>query len=95
MDWNPEQVHLVERNPHRTDRSFEDGRVSDVEFEFHGKHQTAGFFRFGTTPVDEIDVRPAGESVLLIPDAFAVAEQNKSVHRFLSSGRRRTLREQP
>jgi hypothetical protein len=36
--------------------------------------------RFSATPLGQIDVGPAGEPVLTVPGAFAVAEQNEFMH---------------
>jgi hypothetical protein len=42
--------------------------------------QTSGLDRFVAPAVGQIDVGPASKAVLLIPRAFAVAEQHEFLH---------------
>src|SRR5438045_2978002 len=47
-----------------------------------GERQAATGARFLASLVVEVDVGPPGEPVLLVPGAFAVANQNESIHAY-------------
>jgi hypothetical protein len=74
VDRNPEQIHFVERNPHRPDGAFEDRRERDVEFHGLGSHEASGFAGFLASLDAQVDVGPAGEPVFPVPGALAVSK---------------------
>src|SRR5262245_17845704 len=80
MDGNPHHVEFVQRDPQRPDGAFEYRRICDVELILLGAHQASGLARLFATFVAEIDVRPTGESVLLVPSALAVTKQYEPKH---------------
>src|SRR5512133_1004204 len=81
VDRDPHQVHLVEHRPEGPDGALEDRRVGYVEGVALLLQDLAAFLGFLATLLGEIDVRPAGEAVLLVPRAFAVADENEFRHR--------------
>src|SRR5262245_57352411 len=80
FDRNPELIQLVERDPTRANRALEDRCVGDVEDVAAVAQQLAGCQRFLAALLAQVDVSPAGEAVFLVPGAFAVAKQDKSIH---------------
>ena len=77
---NPHGVELVERDPERADRALEHGRVRDVEPVVAVAEQAPGLARFFATFLRQIDVGPPSESILFVPGALAVAQQNDFMH---------------
>jgi hypothetical protein len=57
--------------------------VRDVELESLSLQQTSGFGRLFTTAIAQIDIGPTGESILFVPGALAVAQQDQPIHDFL------------
>src|SRR5215831_497191 len=80
-DRNPEQVELVEREPERADCALEERRKRDVEHVAAVLQQPPGRLGFFAAAFRQVDVGPPGESIFLVPRAFAVAEQNQFDHR--------------
>src|SRR5262245_45231300 len=80
MDGNPHHVEFVEGDPQRPDGAFEYRRVGDVELIFLGAHEPSSLAGLFAAFVAEIDVRPTGESVLLVPGALAVTKQYEPKH---------------
>ena len=78
---NPHQVHLVEHNPESPDGALQDRGVGNVESTgpLPGARCPACPCLLDTG-IREIDVRPAGEEILLVPHAFPVTQQNKAMH---------------
>ena len=64
----------VARDPQRANGPLEHRGMRNVELELLGGHELPGVARFRAALVVEIDVGPAGEPVLLVPDAFTVTE---------------------
>ena len=95
-DRDPHQVHLVERDPERADRPLQDRGEGEVEGEA-GLASAAGRPRAPrrTPCLGEVDVGPAGEAVLLVPVALAVAQQDELGHRPSRAAGRRPRRGQP
>src|SRR5262249_28580744 len=80
LDGKPQPVHLLEREIERADGALEERGEREVEVvAFRGEH-AAGRARFLDAALREIDVLPAGEAVLAVPVAFAMAEQNELLH---------------
>ena len=80
LDGDPHQVQLVEGDPERADRPFQDGREGDVERESPGLQQLAGPSGLGPALVGQIDIGPAGEEIFLVPDALAMTQKYKLDH---------------
>src|SRR5262245_23623616 len=77
---DPHQIHHVERDPQSADGAPQNRGVRDVEDITAFFEEPARFRRFFASAIGEVDVRPAGEPVLLVPGALAVTEQNEFVH---------------
>ena len=77
---DPHQIHVVERDPQRANRALQDRRVGEVEGVAAFLEQPAGLVRLFAPALGQIDVDPAGESVFLVPRAFAMTEENDGVH---------------
>ena len=80
LDGQPHQVHLVEDDPERADRALQHRDERDVERDALGLEQPTGFARLFAPLRGEVDVDPAGEQVLEVPDALAVAQQDESTN---------------
>jgi exonuclease SbcD len=80
VDGKPHQIHLIQRDPERSNGTLEDGGVGDVEPIVVGEHLLSRDASFLDSFWTEIDIGPAGEPVLLVPGAFAVSEQYKRLH---------------
>ena len=80
LHGDPHQIQLVERDPERANRPLQDGGERDVECEPLGLQQLAGPLRLGLALVGQVDVGPAGEEVLLVPDALAMTQEDKLDH---------------
>src|SRR5690606_4908557 len=77
LDGDPHQLHLVEDQPQRADRADEHGRQRDVEREARLAQRAARVAGFALALLREVDVRPAGEKILEVPVALAVAHQHQ------------------
>ena len=71
----PHQVHFIEHDPHRANRTFEHRGENEIEFETFGFEQLACFFRFVTAEVGQIDIDPASEEVFQVPSALTVTDE--------------------
>src|SRR5207302_4603766 len=82
---NPHLVELVERDPESLDGPLEQRGVGDLETEARLLEQLPRLVRLGLAGGAERDVDPAGETVLLVPGALAMAQEHELVHRRLTS----------
>src|SRR5262245_53937567 len=83
-DGEPHQVHRVEHDPQGSDGSLQDGGEGEVEGEaLLAAHLPSGS---GLLPalLRQIHVGPAGEAVLAIPGALAVAQKDELMHAVIS-----------
>src|SRR3546814_12393538 len=81
FDRKPQPPHRLQREVERLDGAGLDGGEAEVEVESPGGHQLAGLFRFPGAEIGQVDVPPAGETVLEIPRRLAVADQYRSEER--------------
>src|SRR3990172_3106729 len=79
-DGNPHPVECVERDPERADRATQERRVGHVEVVAALLQQPPRGLGLLEPLRGEVDVRPAGEAVLEVPGALAVAQQDQCVH---------------
>ena len=77
---NPQEIHFIAGDPQRANGPLQHRGVRDVELELLFGHQPAGLAGFRSSLLVQVDIGPAGEPVLLVPDAFAVTEEDKSIH---------------
>ena len=77
---DPVEVHLVQRELQRRDRAAQKRGEGLVEAEPRLPEQLAGVVGFLHALLAEGDVHPAGEAVLLVPVAFAVAHEDELFH---------------
>src|SRR5712671_5072798 len=77
LDGNPHPVHLVENQPERADGALEDRRKRDIDRELFLQQLAAGLCSLPAALVRQVNVVPAGEQVLHVPDALAVTNQNQ------------------
>ena len=82
MHRNPHEVQFVERHPQRSNGALEHRGVGHVESIALGLQHHAGFVSFLASFVGEIHIGPAGEAILFVPIALAVAEQYEFVRSF-------------
>ena len=73
-------VELVEGDPARPNRALQDRRVGDVEVVAAFLEQASRRLRLGEAFLAQIDVRPAGKAVFLIPCALAMTEKDERLH---------------
>ena len=80
-DRQPEAVHLLQGQVGRPDRPGLDRCVENVHVQSGlGGHEATGRPGLVLAPPGEVHVDPAGEQVLLVPGALAVAEQDQGAH---------------
>ena len=72
-DRDPHAIHFVEHGPERTDGSPQHRGKGDIEIKAFFEQQLAGRMGLGTAFFGEVNIGPAGEPILEIPLAFAVA----------------------
>ena len=72
---NPHLVHIVQNGPQGTDGALEHGSVSHIELKACFLQQFASRAGFFAALIGEIHVFPAGETVFLVPNALAMADQ--------------------
>ncbi len=84
-DRYPHQVHFVEHDPQRADGALEHRRVGDVEAHPHVREVAAGACGLCSAGIRQVDVRPAGEKILQVPDALTVAAEHEFAGHPLSS----------
>lgn len=77
FDGEPGGVEFVEDDPEGVDGALEDGGPGAVELDAGGGELSAGLAGFLDAVVAEVDVDPAGEAVLAVPVALAVAEEDE------------------
>src|SRR6185437_2521863 len=80
MHRDPHLVQLIENAPQRVNRPLQHRSVRHVEHVALRLQRLAGFLRLRASGIREVDVRPAGEPVFLVPGAFAVAHQHQFLH---------------
>ena len=84
-DRNPHQVHLVLDVPERTNRTLQNGCVSDVEVVAEVPEELSGRDRFRVAFLREIDIVPTRKQVLEIPVTLAVTAENELASHVCSS----------
>jgi hypothetical protein len=72
---NPHLIHVIEDGPQGADGALEHGGVSHIELKACFLQQFAGLAGFLAALISEIHVFPAGETVFLVPNALAMADQ--------------------
>src|SRR5215469_12360833 len=77
LDRDPHAVQLVEHDPQRADGALQHRGEGNVGAEVLLDELLAGLDRFESALRRQIDIRPAGEQILDVPDALAVADQNQ------------------
>ena len=73
----PGAVHVVEHDLQRVDCALQVARVAQVEIESGLGQGTSTFGGFRAARFGKVHVFPAGEQVLLVPLAFAVADDHE------------------
>src|SRR5690606_24724262 len=86
LDGDPREIHLVEDQPQRADRTNEHGRERDIEDEARFLQRAARLGRLATPLLGEVDIRPPGEQILEVPFALAVAHEHQLADLFLAHG---------
>src|SRR5258708_2209186 len=80
VDREPQPIHLLEREMQRADGALEHRGEGDVEVVARrGEHPPRGAGLFDAAR-RQVHVLPAGEAVLLVPLALAVAKQHDLLH---------------
>src|SRR5262249_35287684 len=74
---DPHAIELFEHDPEGLDRALEHGRVGDIEGEALVLEQAPGGLRLPHAELAERHVHPAGEAVVEIPLALAVAQKHE------------------
>ena len=90
---NPHPIHLIEHDPERADRPLQHRSECDIDHELLLEKLPPGARGLLATLVRKVDVRPAREEVLQVPDALAVADQYQfsgDAHSFLTRAARRS-----
>jgi hypothetical protein len=72
----PHPVHLVEHDPERSDRPLQHRGEAAVESRTLAAQQPGRLPRLLRTGVRQVDIRPAREQIVAVPDALAVTKQN-------------------
>src|SRR5436190_12908434 len=80
MHRDPHQVHLILHHPQRTDGALQDRSVGYIEHVSFPLQHLPAFARLLTAFFRQIDIRPAGEAILLVPITLAVADQYQLSH---------------
>src|SRR5262245_1154480 len=81
LDREPELSHFFERQVQRPNGPRQQRCERDVEIVVAVFQQAARLTRFLHALFGQVDVGPARETVLFVPGAFAVSEQNEFMHR--------------
>ena len=76
----PGTIHGIEAVPEGVDGTLEHARIGLVEFETGLGQQLASLLGLGNARGREIDIHPAGKTVVEVPGGFAMADQNELVH---------------
>ena len=74
---DPHAVHFVLNQPERTNRALQDRGVGDVDGDAFAQQFLACLARLGDALRGQIDVGPAGEEVVDVPRALAVANEDE------------------
>src|SRR5436190_1786157 len=77
---DPHPVHVLEHDPQRLDGALEHGGKRKIEVIALAAQEVSGSLGLLDALFAQADVGPAGEPVLLVPDRFPVAQQNKFFH---------------
>jgi hypothetical protein len=80
MHRDPHPVHFLQHDPQGFDGTPEHGGECHVEGEAFLFQEAASGLHFLQAFFVQVDVRPAGEAVLLIPDRLTVAQQDDFGH---------------
>ncbi len=80
LDRNPDLAAALQGQPQGADRAGEDRGEGLVELELRRAQQLAGAPGLPFALGRQVHVHPAGEAVLEVPLALAVAEQDKVRH---------------
>src|SRR5580704_18042911 len=74
---NPHAVHLVEHDPQRADSALQNRGEGEVDRELLPQQLARGLHSFAAAAGLQVDVGPAGEQVVDVPGALAVAYQDQ------------------
>jgi hypothetical protein len=77
----PHALHLIEHDPERADRALEHRSEGDVDRQMLAHQLAAGLGCLAAAELGQLDVGPAGEQVLHVPQALAMAHQNELARR--------------
>jgi hypothetical protein len=80
MYGKPHQIHLVEDDPERADGALEQGGEGNVKRKSLFNQDAAGAMSLIDPGGGKVNVRPTGESILSVPYAFTVPQQNEFVY---------------
>ena len=70
-------IEIVDHDPERADGPLQDRGEGDVEVEAGLGYQACGAMRLGDPGRRQVDVGPAGESVVAVPGALTVPKQDQ------------------
>jgi hypothetical protein len=77
VDWDPQQTHLMERDPQGPDGTRQYGREGNIE-------RNPVFLKLMTSipslifaPIRQINVRTTAEPIFFIPNTFPMAQKNQ------------------
>ena len=73
MDGDPREIHTIEHDPESPDGPLEDRGEGEIEFKTVLLKGTPGLPCLFHAMFAQINIRPAAEAVLLVPDALSVA----------------------
>jgi hypothetical protein len=76
VDGNPHQFHLVEQQPQGPYRTLQYGSERDVKRKPVLFQATAGILPLFSAAIGQVNVRPTGKEVFLVPNAFPVSQEN-------------------
>ena len=73
MDRQPHPVEIIENDPQRADGALEVRRAAPVRHDLARLEEGRRPMRFSDALVGKIHVRPAGKTVVPVPDALTVS----------------------
>jgi hypothetical protein len=76
MDRYPHLVHLVHGYPKGPYRALKNRGERDIKYKTLFFENLTRIFGLGDPLFGKVDIGPAGEPVLFVPDTLSVAEQN-------------------
>ena len=79
-DGDPHLVELLGDHVVGLDGALEQRGIAEVEDVTFALENLAGFERLGDAFFTEVDVGPAGEAILFVPRALAVADEDEFIH---------------